>query len=160
MESSSLDLLEQLDLLIGQERHDGLLPVAAPSGVAALALELAAHLHGAHVADLDREDGLDRVLDLDAVGVARHLEGVLVLALAHHRTLLRDERPPHDRPGFPHRAKISFICARPLAVTSSASAWSSSYGLICCASVVCTLARLRHERTTFGSASSITSSVR
>src|SRR5437762_2698030 len=82
-----------------------------PAGETALPLDLAAQLHGAHLADLDREDALDRALDLDAVGVARHLEGVLVAPLPQHRAFLGDEGPPHDRPWILHREKISFISA-------------------------------------------------
>src|SRR5690349_9779805 len=50
--SSGLDLLEQLDLLIGLELDDGLLPVVPTAGVASLTLELAAHLHGADIGHL------------------------------------------------------------------------------------------------------------
>ena len=82
---SRLDLLEQLDLLIGLERHDRLLPVAAPADVAALAAHLAVHLLRAHRGDLDLEDRLDRALDLDLVGVALDLEEVLVAQLARAR---------------------------------------------------------------------------
>src|SRR4051812_11235380 len=66
--ASSLDLLEQLDLLIGLERNDGFLPVTALADVPALALHLAAHLQRPDLAHLHREDGLDGPLDLDLVG--------------------------------------------------------------------------------------------
>src|SRR5262252_2131049 len=124
----SLDLLEELDLLIGSERDDGLLPVATASRVLSLPLQLAAHLHGPHARDLDVEDGLDRLLDLQLVGVARDLEVVLVLRLAQSGALLGDQRLAHDGSRIFHRTKTSFIRSSPRWVTSKASQPSRSCG--------------------------------
>src|SRR5690348_10272733 len=120
-----LDLLEQLDLLIGLERDDRLLPVVAAPGPAALPLDLAPQLHGADVGHLDVEDPLDGALDLDLVGVARDLEEVLVQLLAQHGALLGDQHLADDRTGVAdHFANTSWTRARPSRVSSSA--WQSS----------------------------------
>src|SRR5262245_52982363 len=155
-----LDLLEQLDLLIGLQRHDGLLPVAAPSGEAPLALHLAANLEGLYRLHLDVEDRFHGALDLDLVGVPRDLEEVLVAELSQHRPLLGDERPLHDRTDVLHRTKVSFMRSRPVWVTSTASECSRSYAFTWCARVVRRLRRLRQDFTTASSARSSTSNVR
>src|SRR5436190_17013255 len=116
-----LDLLEQLDLLIGLERDDGLLPVAAPAGVATLPLELAPQLHRADVGHLHLEDGLDRALDLDLVGVPRHLEVVLVAQLAQHRSLLGDQGLADDVSSVFHPTNTFFMRSSPASVTSTTS---------------------------------------
>src|SRR5262245_17301398 len=128
--SSSSDLLEELDLLIGLQCHDGLLPVAATADVAAAPLLLAAHLHGLDGVHLHVEDSLDGALDLDLVRVTRHLEEVLVLRLTHHGALLGDEHLADDRSRIRvHFANTSFIRARPSCVTNNCSQSSRSYAL-------------------------------
>src|SRR5262245_47312800 len=124
--SSWLDLLEQLDLLLGPERDDRLLPIAALALVAALPLDLAAHLHGTDLVDLDGEDGLDRAPDLDLVGVAGDFEVVLVAKLAQRGALLGDERLADDAAGIPHRANTSFMRSRLSRVRSSMSQFMRS----------------------------------
>src|SRR6266487_3766882 len=112
--SSSSDLLEQLDLLIGLERHDGLLPVVAAAEPAALPLDLAAHLHRLYGIHLHVEDYLDGTLDLDLVGGARHFEEILLMRFAHHGALLGDEHLADDRTGIrAHLANTSVTRASP-----------------------------------------------
>src|SRR5262249_18298822 len=106
------------------------------------------------------EDGLDRLLDLELVGVAGDLEVVLVPRLAQRGALLGDQRLAHDRTGVSHRTKTSFIRSSPPWVTSNASQPSRSCGFTWCASVILRFLRLRHERSTGSAASSSTSSVR
>src|SRR4051812_38520089 len=85
---SSLDSLEELDLVAGRQRHERLLPVGAPAHEAAHALVLATNDQCVDVDDLDAEERLDRLLDLDFIGVDRDLEHDLRL----ERTLF--EGPP------------------------------------------------------------------
>src|SRR5437762_2067139 len=124
-----LDLLEQLDLLIGLERDDSLLPVAALADEPSGASHLAAQLLGPDLFHLDREHLLDRALDVDLVRVASHFEHVLVAQLAQHRTLLRDQRPPDDAARIVHRTNTSLTLSSPGAVNTTASAASRSYAL-------------------------------
>src|SRR5215471_2576296 len=158
--SSSLDLLEQLDLLIGLERHDGLLPVVAPARRAPLALQLALQLHGLDGVHLHMEHGLDGPFDLDLVGVARHFEEVLAERLTHDGALLGDEHLADDRTRIrAHFEKTSFTRASPSCVSSSCSQSSRSYGFSWCASVVVTSRRLRTDFHTASFCWSTTSSV-
>src|SRR2546425_13340472 len=72
-----LDLLEQLDLLIGLERHDRLLPVAPLAHEAPLTANLPQHLLRAYRSNLHVEDRLDGAFDVDLVGLAPNFEQVL-----------------------------------------------------------------------------------
>src|SRR4051812_6756710 len=87
--------LEELDRVARGEGHDGLLPRGLAAGVLAHALGLAGVAHGADVAHLHVELPLDRLGDLDLVGVLGHHEGVraepveLLVALLGHQG-------PHD----------------------------------------------------------------
>src|SRR5882672_1036820 len=120
--SSSSDLLEQLDLLIGLERHDGLLPVVAASDPAALPLGLAAHLHRLDRIHLHLEYRLDRTFDLDLVGGTRHFEEVLLIRLAQQGALFGDEHLADDRSRIrAHRVNTSVTRASPSRVSSSCS---------------------------------------
>src|SRR5512146_2539028 len=125
--SSSSDLLEQLDLLIGLERHDGLLPVVAAPDPATLSLGLAAHLHRLDRIHLHIENRFDGTLDLDLVRAARHFEEVLLMSLTQHGALLGDEHLADDRTRVvAHFAKTSFTRASPSCVSSSCSQSSRS----------------------------------
>src|SRR5688572_7103277 len=73
-----LDSLEELDGVARLQGDDRLLGARPPAHRTAHALELAAHDHGVDVGDLDVEQLLDRVLDLDLVGVLGHLEDDLL----------------------------------------------------------------------------------
>src|SRR5436190_18349530 len=147
-----LDLLEQLDLLIGLERDDGLLPVAALADETSGAPDLAPELLGPDLIHLDREHQLDRALDLDLVRRARHFEDVLVAQLAQHRAFLGDQRPPHDAARIVHRTNTSLTRSSPGAVNSTASAASRSCALSWCASVVFSFLMLRQDFHTRSSA--------
>src|SRR5205085_6503257 len=117
-------------------RDDRLLPVAALTAEASLAANLPQNLLRAHRRDLHLEDRFDRALDVDLVGVTRHLEQVLVPHLAEDRPLLGDERAPHDGPRILHRAQSSFMRSSAAEVTTTDSQWSNSYALSWSATVV------------------------
>src|SRR5688572_3395660 len=121
-----LDLVEQLDGLVGGQRDDRPLPVGAASLRAAEALDLAVHRLRAHVLDLDLEDGLDGTLDLDLVRFGVDLEGVLVRLLAQDRSLLRDQRPLDHLPSILHRANTSVRRSRPDFVNTTVSQSSNA----------------------------------
>src|SRR3989442_13852198 len=92
----TLDALEQLDLVAGGERDDGLLPVRAVlDAVAPHPARLALHDHYVYIRHFDIEPFFDRILDLDLVRFGTYLEHVLVLA-AEACGLLRNHRPDHD----------------------------------------------------------------
>src|SRR5687768_1337056 len=68
------DSLEELDVVAGLERDDGLLPRRPHASEATHALLLAANDEGANAGDGHVEQRLHRVPDLDLVGVLRHFE--------------------------------------------------------------------------------------
>ena len=68
---------------------------AVPTG-ATIALALARTVERVDVGDLDAEDQLDRVADLDLVGVVGDDERVDVLVVVAGVRLLRDDRPDDD----------------------------------------------------------------
>src|SRR4051812_7848805 len=122
-----LHSLEELDRIAFGEGHDGLLPGGLAALVLAHALLLAGIAHGADVADLHVEVLLDRLGDLDLVGVLGHHEGVgaqaveLVVALLGHERAhdhlvdvhLRHSPPPRCRRRRPRRRPASPRRARP-----------------------------------------------
>src|SRR5437764_6383101 len=154
-----LDLLEQLDLLIGLERDDGLLPVAAAAGPAPLPLDLAAHLHRLDGIHLHLEHRLDGAPDLDLVRRARHLEEVLLAQLAQQRAFFRDQDLADDRARIAHWANTSVIRSSPSRVSTTCSQSRRSWAFNWCASVVCTWRRLRTDFHTASSWRPTTSSV-
>src|SRR5690606_20950620 len=124
-----LQLTEQVDRLTLLKGHDRLLPIrgaahasrpAAPGAPPLLTADID-HVHGD---DLDVEGPLDRVLNLDLVRVARHLERVLP-QLHQPGVLLGDQRATQDvliiHPCTPY-------CAQSRWMTSTASRVSSKIG--------------------------------
>src|SRR5438093_1077500 len=92
----TLYALEQLDLIAGGERHNGLLPVRLVlDAVAQRPARLALHHHYVDVYHFYIEPFFDCVLDLHLVRLAAHLEHVFVFA-AEARGFLRNHRPDHD----------------------------------------------------------------
>src|SRR5215212_5601205 len=102
------------------ELHVGLLPVRAAAGEAPLPLDFAVRDAGADAVDLGAEQLLDRPLDLDLVGVARHLEHDRAAVLAHERSLLGDQRPADDVGELHASASCSFSSAPRVATTCPA----------------------------------------
>src|SRR5699024_8398687 len=79
---------EELDLLgVGGQRDDGLLGRGGVAAVQALAAEMAAHVHGVDLRNLDAEQLFDRTGDVDLGGVGGNLEGVLLFRDARHGVL-------------------------------------------------------------------------
>src|SRR5262245_27818687 len=109
--------LEQLDLAVRAQRHDGLLPGRPPSDVPAHALLLAEDDLGPDAGHLDLEDRLHRVADLDLVGVGGDLEADLVVLVLERRGLLGHQRAQDDLSGVSH--DCSHSCTR-------SSAWRSN----------------------------------
>src|SRR6266850_197697 len=99
--------LDEVDLVAGGERHDGLLPVGPAPGEAAHALELALVGRRADGGHLHVEHRLDGGADLDLVGVGAHAEGhgVALLLLAHR--LLGHDRPDEHFARIPHAPSAS-----------------------------------------------------
>src|SRR5579863_5273412 len=71
------------------QRHDRLLKIGAKTGTAAHPLELAHHANGVDRIDLDREQPLDRSLDLALCRGHRHLKDDLIV-LRHRGRLFGD----------------------------------------------------------------------
>src|SRR5262245_15518079 len=104
----ALNSLEELDRLARLERDDRFLPARAHAGEPADAPLLAADDLRPNARHRDVEQLLHRVLDLDLVGLAGHLEEELLLhlfrigrddvaaGLAQARPLLGEERTPDD----------------------------------------------------------------
>src|SRR4030042_3472148 len=100
-----LHALEQLDLVAGHQRHDGLLPARPQARSPAPAPLLTTHVHYVDRHHLDVEGLLHCLLDLCLVGRLVHLKGVLVLgsqisALLRHQRLA-DHREGMDDPSHP-----------------------------------------------------------
>src|SRR5206468_1343857 len=88
--------LEEVDPAALGQGDVGLLPVGAPPLVPADAADLPELAARPHLLDLHLEEGLDRVTDLDLVGVRVDAEHDLVPLLVHQRPLLGDDRALHD----------------------------------------------------------------
>ena len=83
--------LEKVDLELGLERHDSLLPGLRAGAANPTATHLAdAVLHG-HLLDPDVEHFLDGAADVGLIGLFDHLEGVRVVAIRAMHALLGDE---------------------------------------------------------------------
>src|SRR5918995_67165 len=91
-----ISALEHGDRVAVLERDDRLLPPGRGPAGATPGDRVAAHLHGAHVRHGDPEQLLQRVPDLELVGLRVHLEGVLLARLVGGRALLRHDRPHDD----------------------------------------------------------------
>src|SRR5262245_10603213 len=122
----ALRSLHQLDLVPGPERHDRLLPAAAPALEAAHALPLALAGGRSHRRHLHVEHLLDRVANLHLVGVRRHLErdGVQVAfllhaLLGHQRANQHGARVLHDRSA----SSSAVIAARSHTTRSFRTTW-------------------------------------
>src|SRR5262245_12738905 len=126
MMAPCLDLLEQIDRLLGHQCDDGLLPVRALAREPAHAAHLAVDELGAHRGHLDLEDFLDRALDVDLVGIAVDLEQVLIPHLTKRRALLGDQGAPNDGSRMPHRTNTSCTRLSAADVSSTASQCSRS----------------------------------
>src|SRR5258705_10178881 len=87
-------LQEVRKLLAVPQLHVRLFPVRAAADVLALALELAVRQRRADALHLRAEQRLDGFLDVDFVGVHRHLEYQRLAVLAEDRGLLGNERAP------------------------------------------------------------------
>src|SRR5579883_1678867 len=111
------DSLEEVDLVPLLQGDDRLLPVGAAADEATDPLLLAADDLRLHVVDLDVEQRLDRLLDLDLVGVAIDLEehlradvllgdgaGETAAGLAQAGALLGEERALDHVMRGPHSA--------------------------------------------------------
>src|SRR3954468_6259493 len=93
----SLRPLQELgQLLAFPERHVRLLRIRAAANEFALPLELAVRQRGTDGGDLRSEQRLDRPLDVDLVGVPRHLEHQRAPVLAEGRGLLGNQRTADD----------------------------------------------------------------
>src|SRR3954469_1576370 len=93
----SLRPLQELgQLLAFPERHVRLLRIRAASNELALPLELAVGQRGTDGGDFRPEQRLDRALDVDLVGVPRHLEHQRAAVLAEGRGLLGNQRTTDD----------------------------------------------------------------
>src|SRR6266576_1228388 len=84
-------LQEVRKLLAVPQLHVRLFPVRATADVLALALELAVRQRRADALHLRAEQRLDGSLDVDLVGVHRHLEFLRLAVLAEDRGLLGNE---------------------------------------------------------------------
>src|SRR5467141_3778137 len=158
LRSGMSDGLEQLDLLARRDRHDRLAPAGdGPHLAATAALLLGLDPHDPDADDGHLELGLDRLADLELVGLAADVERVVV-ALGLGDALLAD-----------HGAHQDVVQARPHAYTSwtrssascvntivSASSRSTTFRLP--ASRTRTSRRLRQDRSTTGSRSASTTS--
>src|SRR3954465_2633133 len=113
--------LEELDRVALREGHDGLLPRGAAPLVLAHALGLAGVAHGADVVHLHVELLLDRLGDLDLVGILGHHEGVRAEPVELGVALLGHQGPDDHLvdvthsppPRAPRRARPSRSPARP-----------------------------------------------
>src|SRR5574342_212059 len=91
-------LRREIDFLAGLQADVRLLPVAAPAGVAAEALHLAADVDHLDAIDLDLEHRLDRSLHLGLRRVGLDLEDHLVVSVGDLRALFgHDRREQHQR---------------------------------------------------------------
>src|SRR5207245_10381375 len=108
--------LEEVDPAALGQGDVGLLPVGAPPLVPADAADLPELAARPHFLDLHLEEGLDRVTDLDLVGVRVDAEHDLVPLLVHQRPLLGDDRALHDVAGIhalpPRRPATASSAAR------------------------------------------------
>src|SRR6185503_8573790 len=94
-------LQEVGQLLAVPQPHVRLFPVRAAADVLALALELAVRQRRADALHLRAEQRLDGLLDVDLVGVHRHLEHQRAAVLADDRGLLGDQWPTENVGQFP-----------------------------------------------------------
>src|SRR6185503_8007935 len=83
-------------LLAVPQLHVGLLPVRAAAHVLALPLHFAVRERRANALHLGTEQRLDSALDVDLVGIHRHLEHQRLAVFADDRGLLGDERAPDN----------------------------------------------------------------
>src|SRR5438094_2890887 len=108
--------LEEVDPAALGQRDVGLLPVGAPPLVPADATDLPELAARPHLLDLHLEEGLDRMADLDLVGVRVDAEDDLVPLLVHQRAFLGDDRALHDVAGVhalpPRRPATASSAAR------------------------------------------------
>src|SRR5262245_49623572 len=117
---SRLRSLQELrELFALPQLHVRLLPVRTPAHVLALALHLAVGKGGADALHPGSEQLLDRPLDVDLVGVLRHLEDQRPAILADDGRLLGDDRAPDDVGDFQAhpRASCSFSSAACVSTT-------------------------------------------
>src|SRR5687768_341386 len=121
-----LGSLDEIDLVSGRERHDGLLPVRAPALVTAHALELPLEGGGAHRGHLHVEHALHGGADLDLVGVGPHAKGHRVLLFLLPHALFRHQRLDE------HLARIPAHCAS--ASSSASSPARSNTTCVACSS--------------------------
>src|SRR3989304_398374 len=99
--------LEEVDLAALAQRHDRLLPRWPATEVPAPPLLPAEDDLRADVGHLDLEDRLDRLADLDLVGVHRDLEAHLVVLVLERGRLLGHERTQDDLAGGSPWASVS-----------------------------------------------------
>src|SRR5688500_3815925 len=106
----------QVDGVVGVKGDDRLLPAWTPTVELADASQAATNDLGANALDAHAEHHLDRLADLDLVGVLVHLEDVLVLVRLQVGALLGDDRL-HDDAMRDHAA-ASFLGALARRVSS------------------------------------------
>src|SRR4051812_9019617 len=100
---------EKVDLVPFLQSHVGLFPLRKPAGVFADALNFAQIAHDPDFHDLHFKERLDRVLDLDLVGVAPDAEQNLICLLAEQTSLFGHERGLNDFLRLSHAASLSSI---------------------------------------------------
>src|SRR4030095_12402434 len=115
-------LQEVGQLLAVPQLHVGLLPVRAPAYELALTLHLAVRERGANALPFGTEQRFGCALDVDLVGVHRHLEDQRLAVLADDRGLLGEERAPDDVSQFHQpNASCSFSNAALVSTTRRVS---------------------------------------
>src|SRR5688572_18024067 len=157
--STCLGSLEEVRQLLARAQRDvGLLPVRTAADVAALALQLAARGQRAHVGHFRAQQFLDRPLDIDLVGVFRHLEHDGPAIVSKSRGLLRDQRTADDFGkfhGYAPSAASSFSTAALVSTTCLVLATSRAVTRLLCTSD--TPSRLRTDIANFSSSCASTS---
>src|ERR1700712_4431011 len=141
--------------LTGDDRNDGLLPVASPAGVVSAALRLARHVRRANVDHGDAEELFKGVAGLNSVGLRVHAERVLVARVREHVGLLRNDRADDDLRCV-HQAALSclrgtrdaraVIASRASSVMRRREARIRSVTPTALTGATRTLSRLRNER--------------
>ena len=93
--------LEQIDLEVGFERYNGLLPGLGGRATHAAAAGLPEAVLNGNLLDLDAKKLLDGPADVGLGGLLRDLEGIGVVPSGAVHPLLREERPDALRPPAP-----------------------------------------------------------
>src|SRR5688572_7599529 len=143
-------------LAVGQP-HVSLFPVLGAADALAEAALLAGLVRHLHAGDLDLEHQFDGLLDLGLVGVATHLERVLVGVLHRQRGLFGDVRGhQHGGETFAAHCRRSSIIFTAPTVSSTLSYAASETGLISATVITSTCGRLRAASCSFSSCASTT----